>query len=75
VNNDGVTLPTEQLWAPGYALYTLMTGYRTKIMNRNVDFNLNVFNLTNKDYFRSFSIFSGSWGEARTFRFTTNVLL
>jgi outer membrane receptor protein involved in Fe transport len=75
VNNDGVTLPTEQLWSRGYALYTLMTGYRTKIMNRNVDFNLNVYNLTNKDYFRSFSVFSGSWGDARTFRFTSNIRL
>lgn len=72
VDRDG---RAEQHWSPGYTLYTLMSGYRTKIMNRNVDFNLNVYNVTNKDYFRSFSLFSGSWGDARTFRFTTNIRL
>jgi outer membrane receptor protein involved in Fe transport len=65
----------EQLWSPGYTLYTLMTGYRTKIMNRNVDFSLNIYNLTNKDYFRSFSLFSGAWGDRRSFRFATNIRL
>ena len=52
-----------------------MSGYRTKIMNRTVDLNLNVYNLFDKDYFRSFSLFSGAWGDARTFRFTTNIRL
>lgn len=72
LNNDGVA---EELWSPGYTLYTLMSGYRTKIMNRTVDLNLNVYNLFDKDYFRSFSLFSGAWGDARTFRFTTNIRL
>jgi outer membrane receptor protein involved in Fe transport len=70
VNRDGVA---EQLWSPGYTLYTLMAGYRTKIMQRNVDFNLNVYNLTDKDYFRSFSAFFGQWGDARTFRCTARM--
>jgi outer membrane receptor protein involved in Fe transport len=63
----------EQLWSPGYTLYTLMAGYRTKIAKRNVDLNLNVYNLFDKDYFRSFSTFSGAWGDARTFRCTARV--
>jgi outer-membrane receptor for ferric coprogen and ferric-rhodotorulic acid len=70
VNRDGVA---EQLWSPGYTLYTLMASYRTKVMKRNVDFNLNVYNLTDKDYFRSFSAFFGQWGEGRTFRCTMRV--
>ena len=72
LNLDGVA---EELWSPGYTLYTLMTGYRTKILNRNVDFNLNVYNVFDKDYFRSFSLFSGAWGDRRTYRFTTNIRL
>ena len=63
----------EELWSPGYTLYTLMAGYRTKIAKRNVDFNLNVYNLFDKDYFRSFSLFNGAWGDARTFRCTARV--
>ena len=70
VNLDGVA---EELWSPGYMLYTLMAGYRTKVMNRNVDFNLNIYNLFDKDYFRSFSTFSGAWGDGRTFRGTARV--
>jgi outer membrane receptor protein involved in Fe transport len=72
LGGDGIA---EEHWSPGYTLYTLMSGYRTKILNRNVDFNLNVYNLFNKDYFRSFSLFNGAWGDARTFRFTTNIRL
>jgi outer membrane receptor protein involved in Fe transport len=45
-----------------------MTGYRTRIMKRNVDLSLNVYNLFDKDYLRSFSLFSGAWGDARSFR-------
>ena len=69
-NLDGVA---EELWSPGYTLYTLMAGYRTKIANRNVEFGLNVYNLFDKDYFRSFSLFSGAWGDPRNFRFTTRM--
>jgi outer membrane receptor protein involved in Fe transport len=70
LNLDGVA---EELWSPGYTLYTLMTGYRTKIAKRNVDLSLNIYNLFDKDYFRSFSLFSGAWGDARTFRCTARV--
>jgi outer membrane receptor protein involved in Fe transport len=70
VNRDGVA---EQLWSPGYTLYTLMAGYRTKLMKRNVDINLNIYNLFDKDYFRSFSLFSGAWGDARSFRLAVRI--
>ena len=70
LNLDGVA---EELWSPGYTLYTLMSSYRTRIAKRNVDFSLNVYNIFDKDYFRSFSLFSGAWGDARTFRFTTRI--
>ena len=70
LGGDGVA---EEHWSPGYTLYTLMTGYRTRIAGRNVDLNLNVYNLFNKDYFRSFSLFNGAWGDARTFRCTARV--
>jgi outer membrane receptor protein involved in Fe transport len=70
LNLDGVA---EELWSPGYTLWTLMTGYRTKIARRNVDFSLNVYNLFDKDYFRSYSLFSGAWGDSRTFRCTARV--
>lgn len=72
LNLDGIA---EELWSPGYTLYTLMAGYRTKIMKRPVDLNVNVFNLFDKDYFRSFSLFSGAWGDARTFRFAAHIQL
>jgi outer membrane receptor protein involved in Fe transport len=70
LNLDGVA---EELWSPGYTLYTLMTSYRTKILERNVDISLNVYNVFDKDYFRSFSLFSGAWGDARSFRCTTRI--
>jgi outer membrane receptor protein involved in Fe transport len=70
VNRDGIAEP---LWSPGYTLYTLMAGYRTKIANRSVDFNLNVYNLFDKDYFRSFQTFSGQWGDRRNFRATARM--
>jgi iron complex outermembrane recepter protein len=70
LNLDGVA---EELWTPGYTLYSLMTGYRTKLLNRNVEFSLNIYNLFDKDYFRSFSLFGGAWGDARTFRFATRI--
>jgi len=70
LNLDGVA---EELWSPGYTLYTLMAGYRTKILRRNVDFSFNIYNLFDKDYFRSFSLFSGAWGDARTFRFAARI--
>jgi outer membrane receptor for ferric coprogen and ferric-rhodotorulic acid len=66
-NRDGVA---EELWSSAYDVWNLMLGYRTKIRNRNVDFGLNVYNLFDKDYFRTFALSSGAWGDPRTFRFS-----
>ena len=70
LNRDGVA---EELWSSGYTLFSLMTGYRTKILKRNVEFSLNVFNLFDKDYFRSFALATGEWGDGRNFRFAARI--
>ncbi len=70
LNRDGVA---EELWTQGYTLWSVMMGYRTKIRNRNVDFSFNVFNLFDKDYFRSYALSTGDWGDGRNFRFATRI--
>jgi len=70
LNQDGVA---EELWSSGYNLWNLMMGYRTKIMKRNVDMSLNIYNLFDKDYFRSFALSTGGWGDGRNFRFAARV--
>jgi len=61
------------IWSPAYKLYNAFFGYSRKIYNRNVNFQLNVDNLFDKEYYRSAAVGSGSWGDPRTFRFTTSV--
>ncbi|WP_414661618.1 TonB-dependent siderophore receptor [Horticoccus sp. 23ND18S-11] len=70
LNNDGVA---EELWTSGYTLWNVMFGYRTKIRNRRVDLSINVNNLFDKDYFRSFALATGAWGEGRSFRFAARL--
>jgi outer membrane receptor protein involved in Fe transport len=65
LNLDGVA---EELWSSGYTLWNLMLGYRTKILKRKVDLSLNINNVFDKDYFRSFALATGAWGEGRNFR-------
>lgn len=65
LNRDGFA---EELWSPGYVLANLMVGYRTKFRDRPVSVTLNVNNLLDKDYYRSFGLASGAWGEGRNFR-------
>jgi outer membrane receptor for ferric coprogen and ferric-rhodotorulic acid len=65
LNLDGVA---EELWTKGYTIYNVMFGYRTRLWNRNVDLSLNVNNVLDKDYFRSFALATGAWGEGRSFR-------
>jgi outer membrane receptor protein involved in Fe transport len=72
LNLDGVA---EELWSSGYTLANLMLGYRTKVWNRRTDLSLNIYNLFDKDYFRSFALASGAWGDGRTFRFAARVEL
>ena len=64
-NQDGVA---EELWSSGYTLWNLMLGYRTKILQRRVDLSLNINNIFDKDYFRSFALATGAWGDGRNFR-------
>lgn len=61
------------LWSPAYTIYSAFLGYSRKIYNRNTSFQLNVDNVFDKDYYRSAAVGSGSWGDPRTFRFTTAV--
>jgi hypothetical protein len=70
LNQDGVA---EELWSEGYTLFNLMLGYRTRIKGHRVDLSLNVYNLLDKDYFRSFALASGAWGDGRNFRFATRI--
>ncbi|MEN9635940.1 MAG: hypothetical protein RL077_4344 [Verrucomicrobiota bacterium] len=70
LNRDGVA---EQLWTPGYVLWNVMLGYRTKLVNRKVDFSANINNVGDKNYFRSYSLSTGGWGEGRNFRLSARV--
>ena len=70
LDRDGVA---EELWSSGYTLFNLMFGYRTKIMDRRVDINLNVNNVLDKDYLRSFALATGAWGQGRSFRLATRI--
>lgn len=72
LNNDGTA---EELWSSGYTLWNLMLGYRLKVRDRRVDLNLNVNNLFDRDYFRSFALATGAWGEGRSFRFVARLSL
>jgi iron complex outermembrane recepter protein len=66
-DRDGVA---EMTYTPAYFLANLTLGYRARIMDRNATFNLNVNNVFDKEYFKSRSIGSGSWGDGRNFRFS-----
>jgi outer membrane receptor protein involved in Fe transport len=70
LNRDGVA---EQLWSSGYTLWSLMFGYRTRLMERRLDLSFNINNVTDKDYFRSFALATGAWGEGRAFRFAARM--
>jgi outer membrane receptor protein involved in Fe transport len=70
LDRDGTA---EKLWTPGYTIWNAMAGYRTTILNRKVDFRLNLNNVFDKEYFRSTSLASGSWGAERSFRLTARI--
>jgi outer membrane receptor protein involved in Fe transport len=69
-NRDGVA---EEFWSEPYTLVNLILGYRTRIMDRQTDLSLTVNNLTDKEYFRSLSNGSGTWGLGRVIRFAMRV--
>lgn len=58
------------MWSPAYNLYSLLAGYSTRLFKRPVNCAVNVNNLFDKQYFRSTSVSSGSWGEPRAYRFS-----
>ena len=70
LNRDGVA---EQLWSPGYTLYNLMLGYRLKVLRRDVSLSLNINNVFAKEYYRSFALASGAWGDGRSFRLAARI--
>jgi len=70
ITSGPLTSPTLSLYSPAYTLYVLSAGYSRKIYNRNTQFNLNVDNVTNKDYYRSAAAAGGSWGDPRSFKLT-----
>ena len=75
VNFSGITTgpnasPIISMYSPAYTVFTLTSGYRTKIANRPTSFTVNIDNLTNKEYYRSTAIGSGAWGDPRGFKLT-----
>lgn len=62
--------PVVEMWSPAYNLYSLLAGYSTRLFKRPVNCAVNVNNLFDKQYFRSTSVSSGSWGEPRAYRFS-----
>jgi outer membrane receptor protein involved in Fe transport len=68
---DGIAAtPPTNLWSPAYTLYSLLAGYQTTIVKRRTTFAVNISNLFDKEYYRSTSTTSGSWGDPRSYRFT-----
>ena len=65
-----LTSPTLSLYSPAYTVYVMSAGYTAKIFNRTTTFNLNIDNLTNKEYYRSAAAAGGSWGDPRSFKLT-----
>ncbi len=73
VNYSGLTTsPVINLWSPAYTIYTAYLSYGRKIYNRTTNFQLNVDNVFDKEYYRSAAIGSGSWGDPRSFKFTVS---
>lgn len=70
LDRDGVA---EELWSSGYTLANLMLGYRTELWKRRVDLSLNIYNLFDQEYFRSFALSTGAWGDGRNWRFAARI--
>lgn len=64
---------TKQASYRNFEKANLMFGYRTKIWKRSVDFNLNINNVMDRDYFRSYALSTGAWGDGRTFRCSARI--
>lgn len=59
-------------FSPGYTLYNLFASYSTKVMGHNVRYQLNVLNVFDKVYYRTYGPSSGAYGEGRTWRLTAS---
>lgn len=70
LNLDGAA---EELWSSGYTVWNVMFGYRIKLGERRIDFSLNINNVFDKDYFRSYALATGAWGEGRSWRLASRV--
>jgi len=63
----------EEHYSPGYFLVNLSLGYRSKIWDRNVNWAMNVNNLFEKEYYRSFALGSGQWDTGRIIRLAARI--
>lgn len=76
VNLTGATgAPAINLYSPPYKLYNAALGYQRRIVGRQTTFALNVDNLSDKEYYRSTAIGSGSWGDPRSWKLTISTEL
>ena len=75
ITTGALASPTLSLYSPAYTIYVLSAGYDTKVLNRTTRFNLNVDNVTNKEYYRSAAAAGGSWGDPRSFKLTVSTEL
>lgn len=57
-------------YSPGYTLYNAFVGYTAHLAGHDVHCQLNVLNLFDKTYYRTYGPTSGAWGEGLTWRFT-----
>lgn len=57
-------------YSPGYTLYDLFLGYEGKIAKHVVRYQVNVMNLFNKTYYRTYGPSTAGYGEGMTWRFT-----
>ena len=44
-----------------------------KILQRNVSLSLNLNNVFDKEYYRSYALASGAWGDGRSFRLAARI--
>ncbi len=75
ITTGPLTSPTVSLYSPAYTIFVMSAGYEMKIFNRTTRFNLNVDNVTDKEYYRSAAAAGGSWGDPRSFKLTVSTEL
>lgn len=63
----------QPVWSPSYTVANLLAGYSTKLLQRRVNFSLNIDNALNKSYYATVATNVASWGAPQNFRFSTTV--